>query len=685
LSRSARHTFILIVVTLSGCLAAFGGWRFAKASAPVNGPIVLLSIDALRADRVGAYGDAAAKTPSIDRLAKDGILFERAYAHVPQTLPSHVALLTGRLPFESGVRDGAGFRVSDDTRTIAELLRDRGYATGGIVSSFLLRKDTGIARGFTFFDSELPAAGEASPQGVLSRDGADSEQIAEHWLDSAGTSRAFLFLHIAEPHAPYTARERFKDLDPYDAEVAYADEIVGRLVRYLKAHQLYDRSTILLTADHGEGLGDHGEREHGLLAYEETLRVPLIVKPPAGDGSAQRVKAPVQHADIVPTILDLAKAPGGSGLRGRSLTPFFTGGTVPDADIYAESLFGQYRFGWPPIRSVIRGSHQLVSNGSAEELFDLADPAATRRDIAEDHPEVVADLRKRLTQFTARTPTPAPGPVTSSDRERYEALGYVGLPGAAIEPDESLTERAAQVRFVEEFRDAVRLSRDGEWQKALERYRGLTREHPRMVDLWLHLAQTAARGERQDIAIDAYRQALTLAPRDTTAYLGAAASSLRGRKIEDAAQYAQAVLDTERADAVQKAEAHEILARVALNRREVDTARDEAVAAEAADPRRPVRAFIEGRIAMEQGRFADAVASFDEALAAARKAGRAPLADLRVFAAESMLKVNRADDAERLLQAEIAAFPANARARSALQTLYRQTGRADDAAALAQH
>jgi arylsulfatase A-like enzyme len=673
LSRSARHTFILVIVTLSGCLAAFGGWRFAKASAPVNGPIVLLSIDTLRADRVGTYGYAAAKTPAIDRLAREGILFERAYAHVPQTLPSHVTLLTGRLPFETGVRDTAGFRVHDETRTIAELLRDRGYATGGIVSSFLLRKETGINRGFAFFDSELPAPDEVSPQTVLARDGADSEQVAEHWLDSIGTSRAFLFLQIAEPHAPYTARERFKDLDPYDAEVAYADEVVGRLVQYLKAHQLYDRSTILLTSDHGEGLGDHGEREHGLLAYEEALRVPLIIKPPAGDGSPQRVKTAVQLADIVPTILDLAKAPGGSGLRGRSLTPVFTGATMEETDIYAESLFGHYRFGWDPVRTLIRGDRQLITDGSVDELFDLSQPPAARRDIAADHPDEVASLKKRLAQFTPRAETAAPGPVTPADRERFEALGYVGVPRANVTADDSLGERAAQVRFVEELREAVQWSRDGEGQKALDRYRALTREHPQMAYLWMHLAQTAARNERQDLAIDAYRQVLSLSPRDTAAYLGAAASSVRARKMDDAAQYAQAVLDTERADAVQKAEAHEILARVALTRREAETAREEAAAAEAADAGRPVRAFVEGRLAMDQGRYADAVASFEQALAAARTAGRAPLADLRVFAAESMLKVDRSDDAERLLNAELAAFPANARARTALQSLLRQT------------
>ncbi len=177
MSRSVRYNFILVVVALFGCLAAFGGWRFAKASAPVNGPIVLISVDAMRADRVGAYGYGTGRTPALDALAADGVLFERAYSHVPQTLPAHAALLTGRLPFETGVRDVAGFTVPPSSRTIAKLLRDRGYATGGIVSSFLLRKDTGIDQGFAFFDDERPGLAATTTENTLVRRATESETV----------------------------------------------------------------------------------------------------------------------------------------------------------------------------------------------------------------------------------------------------------------------------------------------------------------------------------------------------------------------------------------------------------------------------------------------------------------------------------------------------------------------------
>src|SRR6185369_1926526 len=182
MSRPFRYTFILIIVALAVGLAAAGGWRYARASSPVSGPIVVISIDTLRADRLPAYGYSRLKTPAIDALAADGVLFERAYSHAPQTLPAHAALLSGRLPFETGVRDNIGFTIGSDVRLLPQMLRDRGFATGGVVSSFVLRKETGIAQGFDFFDGDMPAAAADTSMGQVQRDGAASESIAEKWL-----------------------------------------------------------------------------------------------------------------------------------------------------------------------------------------------------------------------------------------------------------------------------------------------------------------------------------------------------------------------------------------------------------------------------------------------------------------------------------------------------------------------
>src|SRR5438067_6375873 len=192
-SRRVRFTFIVFLAALSTTLAAVGGWRYARASAPASGPIVLISIDTLRADHLPAYGYTKVKTPAIDALAADGVVFERAYSHAPQTLPAHVSILSGRLPFETGVRDNAGFSVAPSGQMLPGLRRARGFATGGVVSAFVLRKETGVDRGFDFFDGSMPPGQADMSIGQVQRDGAQSEAIAERWIDGRSSAKFFLF------------------------------------------------------------------------------------------------------------------------------------------------------------------------------------------------------------------------------------------------------------------------------------------------------------------------------------------------------------------------------------------------------------------------------------------------------------------------------------------------------------
>src|SRR5205823_1955839 len=197
-------------------------------------------------------------------------------------------------------------------------LRERGWATGGFVSAFVLRKATGIDQGFDTFDSEMPATSHELSVGQVQRDGAQTLAAAERWVDARRDPRFFLFIHFYEPHKPYEPPPRYRQYLPYDGEIAYADELVGRLIDHLKARQMYDRSTIVLLSDHGEGLGDHGEQEHGLFVYDEAIHVPLIIKQEGNAGAGRRVADVVQHIDLVPTMLDLVKAPDPGRLRGRS-------------------------------------------------------------------------------------------------------------------------------------------------------------------------------------------------------------------------------------------------------------------------------------------------------------------------------------------------------------------------------
>ena len=368
MSRPIRYAIILVLSTLGTGLAAVGGWRYARASAPVNGPIILISVDSLRADRLPAYGYKKTLTPAIDTLAADGVLFERAYAHAPLTLPAHASLLSGRLPFETGVRDDVGFTVKPDERMLPEMLRERGFSTGGIASTPLLGSETGIAQGFDFYDAEMPDIAPVVDGSSGERDGVSSERIAERWLESQRSNRVFLFLQLQEPHKPYAPPDRFSLFEPYDGEVAYADEIVGRLIRYLKSHQLYDQSTIVLIADHGEGLGDNGEQEHGVFLTDETIQVPLIIKQASNAGAGTRVADVVQQIDIVPTVLQLAKAPAPENLRGQSLKPLLDDeGKLPERSVYSETLYGRYRFGWRGLTALTNADGTTVQPHPGDE------------------------------------------------------------------------------------------------------------------------------------------------------------------------------------------------------------------------------------------------------------------------------------------------------------------------------
>jgi arylsulfatase A-like enzyme len=681
-SRRFRYAFILALAAFSTVLAALGGWRYARASAPVNGPIILISVDSLRADHLPVYGYGDVDTPAIDSLASDGVVFERAYAHVPQTLPAHATLLTGRLPFETGVRDGAGFTVKGPERQLSAMLRDRGYATGGVVSSYLLRRETGIGQGFAFFDADLPSG--VGPAALL-RDGTDSERIAENWLDSVATGRAFLFLHLAEPHRPYSPPERYSDYSPYDGEIAYADEIIGRLVRYLKAHQLYDRSTIILTADHGEGLGDHGETGHGLLLYDDVLRVPLVIKQPANEGAGRRVKDIVQQIDLVPTVLDLVKAPIPGHLHGRSLTPILGGREKwPARPVYGESYFGFAHFGWNGLVTITDGRYRLIE-APTPELYDLERDPDERENVADSQPEVVAALRNHLRELrpTPLTPQPDLQSFASQEREYLETLGYVGSLPSSSDTTADAPDPRDRLDVLERYRAAVELSARGDRDHAIDRFRALLRLDPSLVDVWLHLGRTASRADRHDVAADAYRHALHLQPNLPVAGLGASSALIRLRKLDEARRYAQQVVANATADDnASLALAHELLARIALIRREVVVARSEAELAEAAEPRRPVRAYVDGWLAFDDHRYEDALDFFEPALASLEQSGQGPLADLRLHAAEALKRLDRAPEAENLLMEELKEVPWNARARASLAALYTLSGREREAAAL---
>ena len=677
----SKRSFAIVAAAVAVTALAFTVWksRSGARSAPANGPIVFISIDTLRADRLAAYGSTRTKTPSIDRLAAEGVLFENAYAHSPQTLPSHTSILSGELPFEHGVRDNIGFSVKPGQRFIQHALKDVGYATGGFVSSYVLRVQTGFNQGFDTFDDQLPPVSQEQPLGQVQRRGEDTIARAIRWVDAQRSRRFFLFAHIYEPHTPYAPPDRFASQDPYDGEVAYSDEIIGTLLDHLRQKNLYGDATIVLSSDHGEGLGDHGESEHGVFLYRETTRVPLIVKLAGSRGGGRRVTAPVQHIDLAPTILELTGASEVTRRAGRSLLAVLDGnGTLPAANIYSESLSPRLHYGWSALYALSDDRYRYI-RAPREELYDLPGDPGELKSIAPERPQVRAAMRRALEGMTAASSAVAPSAVSEEDRRKLAALGYVGTQtsSAVQQPDDRLPDPKDKVHVLQKYRRATQLLTAQKFAEAAAMYQELLRDDPGMIDVRLRLGDAYERDGRTSEAIAAFKQVIERDPRNTAALTGVAGALVRAGRIDEAKAHADLASDAA------PATAHEMLARIATQQGHEAAARRHAKLAQDADPTLPMTPFIEGVILHGQGQFAAALERFLVAKRAVAERTE-QVVDLNYYTADTLARLNRYPEAEGLFKAELALWPAHARSHAGLAMLYRATGRtaeSDDAVA----
>jgi len=668
-----RLAAALLLIALA--LVAVMGWLRHRRATPdaAEGPIILISIDTLRADRLPAYGYTGIRTPSIDRLVRDGVLFENAYSHSPQTLPAHTSILTGKLPFEHGVRDNIGFSVKPGEPTLQQALRDRGYATGAFVSAHVLRRQIGLNQGFDHYDDQLPSASPDKPLGQVQRAGMDTLRAAVQWLNARTSPRFFLFFHIYEPHRPYSPPAHVTASDPYDGEIEHADEIVAALLDHLSGSNMYDRATIVLLSDHGEGLGDHGEDEHGIFLYRETIQVPLVVKLPGSRNGGRRVEAPVQHVDLAPTIralVDGAKDRGGQTGHGRSLLPvLFGSGPLPGATIYAESLSPRYHFGWSELYALSDDRYRLI-RAPLDELYDLSQDPHEKTSVAANRPQVRAAMRAALDPLIANAAPSAPSAVSDDDRQKLAALGYVGTQSrASLElPGDRLPDPKDKIHVLQQYKRAADLAGQRRFGEAIVLYRELLREDPGMTDVWLQLADVLVRRGLTGDAVDAYKEVLKRNPKDPAGLTGAASTLLRLGRLREARSHAELAAD------VAPATAHELLARIAIELNEPETARKEARLAQAADPTLPLPPFVDGIILHRQQQYAAAIPHFMAAQQA--MAGRTlQMPDLNYYLGDSLARLERYPEAEPYFEAELAIFPLHVRARAGLAMLYRAMGR----------
>jgi choline-sulfatase len=665
-------------VIVAACTA--GAWWFLGWTSGRPAPVILISIDTMRADRLPVYGYANGRTAAFDALARDGVVFDRAYAHSPQTLPSHAAILSGQLPFENGVRDNVGFTVRPDQATLASLLRGAGYTTGGFVSAFVLRKETGIGRGFDHFDDQLPPSAPDVPMGQVQRPGPDTLRAAERWMSGLASPTFFLFFHIYEPHTPYTPPERFSELAPYDGEIAYSDEVVGGLVAWLKDKGWYDRATIILLSDHGEGLGDHGELEHGLFVYDSTIRVPLIVKMPGSAGAGRRVKEPVQHIDLVPTILDWLGVPAPKGLRGRSLRSLMAGGpALGNASVYAEAFYGRYHFGWSELYSLTDSRYRFIK-APRPEVYDLERDPGETRNLAGERPQVVVSARAELDGMLAGTSIQSPSQVSKDDIQRLQALGYVGTQ-ASIAPDrpgESLPDPKDKAKVLEAYRRAIALSAEKRYDESVVLLRQVLDDSPSMKDAWIQLGVELVRAGRNEEALGAFKRLIEVDPADANSFVSIAGVYQVAGKLAEA--QANAEMGLEKASDIRaKTSACEMLVKIALARKDTAAARRYAAAAQQASADFPLPDYVEGLILHADKRFEEALPRFQDAVVKLR-GQQVTIPELFFYTGDTLANLGRAEDAVAAFQQELQFSPQHLRTRASLAMLYRADGRNEDAA-----
>ena len=639
--RRWQAALILAVFGMAVTAAAAGGWWYARESTPVQGPIVLISVDGLEPDELRAYGAVSSVAPAIDAVSGDAVVFERAYAHSPLSLPAHASILAGQLPFEHGVRDDAGFALSEDARSIAELLQNRGFETGAAVSSFLLRPESGVAQGFTFFDAELSAEpGQESP--VLHRDGERTTEVAERWLRARRGHRFFLFLQVDEQSA---------------------ESSVARLVAQLKELNLYEQATIVITADRAEAGA-------GVSLDDAALHVPLLVKQPENANAGHRVAVPVQHIDLLPTVLDLVRAPIPGGLRGRSLRPVLDGDAnrIPEQPIYAETLAPKFRFGGSGKFTLITPAYRYVREGR-DPIVDVDAALEPAPPEAAEAVQLRSELDRLLEGHTVRPPAE----IAPAEEDRFAALGYLAAaPLFDAEPEPLAADEEAWL--VETHRGAAVLASHRNYGAAIGQLQAIARAYPRMALVQYQLGTLLGRMGRLDEARAAFAAASAVEPDNPYIPIALATLLLRSQHAELALEPASlAVALAEHHDSRSRSTAYELAARVALALDDFDVARAYADAAEKENPSLPMRRFVDGRVLHAEGRYEEALGAFEEA-AAVTQDGR-PVQDLELSLAQTLERLDRYTEAEEHLRAELEAFPRNVQAYASLAMLYQASNR----------
>lgn len=529
----------LIWIPLHGCSGEGDG---PARDARLN--ILLVTIDTLRADHLGCYGAENVQTPVLDGIAAEGVLFKNAASVTPLTLPSHSSLFTGTYPLTHGVRDNAGFMLSDEELTLAEAFKNNGWRTAGFISAYVLRSTFGIAQGFERFADQFDFNREGiTAAATVQRRGDETLAETYAWLEENREDPFFLWVHLFDPHVPYNPPEPYRTLyakDLYAGEVAYTDMLMGEFMEKMNSLGLRENTILVIVGDHGEGKGDHMESFHGLFIYDSTIHVPLIIRAP-GYPPAE-VGAQVRLIDVMPTVLDLAgldiqPVTDGGLLNGESLKPLMTG---QSGDLkllaYSETYYPTAHYGWSDLRSLRTKEYKFIE-APKPELYNMIDDPGEESNLSDSSPDVVERMRQTLEEMKKRAGKPRASRREDgeTDAEALRQLGYTGSVAPAAMKGGDLPDPKEKVDVLLRLEAAQRLIASGQSKKAVPLLRSVVQQEPQMNDARITLGVALYKAKEYELAANVFKKSIELAPDMFAAWVNMGLC-LRELKREDEAQ-----------------------------------------------------------------------------------------------------------------------------------------------------
>jgi arylsulfatase A-like enzyme/Flp pilus assembly protein TadD len=493
--------------------------HFAWAAPVPQANIVFITIDTLRADHLGCYGYKAIHTPNLDALAADSVRFERAYSSVPVTLPSHTVMFTGTLPTLNGMHDFSGNRLGPNQTTLAEILKGAGYATGAVLGSAVLDSRFGLNRGFDFYYDHFDFSRlQESNLDEMERPGNVVADQALEWLGKNSQSKFFLWMHLYDPHYPYHPPEPFatqyKDR-PYDGEIAFADSQVGRLITFLKQKGLYRNTLIVVTGDHGEGLGDHGEKTHGFFIYNSTLHVPVIIHLPGQ--AAKAIANVVNLADLMPTVLETLKLGVPSQVQGKSLLPLIAEKPAEPRNLYAETFLPRLHFNWSELRSVENQKYHFIDAPKAE-LYDLSKDPGETQNLFDQKKAVSEEMRALLARIirenSGNQELAEKSGLDPALAERLRSLGYMAFSGGGNPTisNRLLPDPKDRIQTYELISDALSESQHGEFASSAAKLNEAIKTDPDSVAIHYLLGLNYYRMREFPKSIEHLERVMQLSP-----------------------------------------------------------------------------------------------------------------------------------------------------------------------------